>query len=403
MKILYIVQHFSTPLGSAGIRPYCCALGLAAAGHNVTIVCGSYAGGVTGLSSGFSCGTREGEIEKGIHVCEFDLRYSNRDSFWNRVATFFAYAIKATKVALVRDYDVIVCSSTPLTVVIPGIFARMFRRKRFVLEIRDLWPELPKAMGIIKNPILLMALSVLEAVGYITAHRLIGLAPGIVEGIASRGISRDRIRFIPNGCDLSLFGRPGKPWRPVGVNSDDFMVVYAGTHGFANGLDAVLDAARILLSRNRADIKFVFVGDGICKSRLQRRQVEEDLATVIFLDSVEKAVLAELLASADLGLQVLSNVPAFYQGTSPNKFFDYLSASVPVLCNYPGWIAELIREYECGTVVPAGDSIKFADALEELSSCSVKLEIMSSKGVQLARDRFDRSALTEDWVRWVTN
>src|SRR5690606_6162994 len=131
-------------------------------------------------------------------------------------------------------------------------------------------------------------------------------------------------------------------------------------HGIANGLNAVLDAAAELKRRGRDDIRLVLVGQGKLKPALQARAQREKLHNVVFCDPVEKPRLAGLLAAADLGMQVLANVPAFYNGTSPNKFFDYVASGLPVLINYPGWLADIITEVDCGYVVPPDDPAAFA-------------------------------------------
>ena len=108
-------------------------------------------------------------------------------------------------IALTKSYDIVFATTTPLTAGIPGIFARWLRRKQFVFEVRDLWPELPREMGEIRNPIILGALSALEWISYRSAHRCVALSPGIKQGIARRGVPTDRIKMVPNGCDLDLF------------------------------------------------------------------------------------------------------------------------------------------------------------------------------------------------------
>jgi len=171
------------------------ARALIATGHEVTMVCGSYSGGHTGLSENFVKGRREGTVD-GIHIIEFNLAYSNHDPFIKRSLTFLSFAMKSIRIALTHKYDVVFATTTPLTAGIPGIFARWLRRKPFVFEVRDLWPELPKAMGMIKNPAILWAMSCLEWLSYRSAHHCIGLAPGIVDGIAARGVKRERISLI---------------------------------------------------------------------------------------------------------------------------------------------------------------------------------------------------------------
>ena len=274
--------------------------------------------------------------------------------------------------------------------------------KPFIFEVRDLWPELPKAMGVIKNPLVLWGMTVLEWASYRSAHRLIGLSPGIVQGIARKGVSADRITLIPNGCDLDLFSKPVEPWRPVAVDATDLLAVFAGTHGVANGLNAVLDAAVELKRRGRQDIKLLLIGGGKLKSILQLRAEKQGLSNVIFHDPVNKVRLAGLMASTDVGLQVLANVPAFYYGTSPNKFFDYIAAGLPVLNNYPGWLAEMITTHRCGFAVPADDPSAFADALELAAADRLALKVMGKRGRDLAVAQFSRDAFADLWVDWVT-
>src|SRR5690606_8160764 len=261
MHVLYFHQHFSTPRGATGIRSYEMARRLLHHGHRVTMVCGSYAGAATGLSSAFKKGMRRGIVD-GMEVIDFYLSYANRDGFVKRSLTFLKYALGSLRIAMTEPYDIAFATTTPLTAGIPAIAARWLRKKTFVFEVRDLWPELPRAIGVITNPLVLGALSMLEWICYRSAHRCIALAPGISAGIARRRVSTTTIATIPNGCDIELFRSDTTPWRPDGVGSEDLLAIFAGTHGIANGLDAVLNAARVLQDRGRHDIKLLLVGDG---------------------------------------------------------------------------------------------------------------------------------------------
>ena len=400
MKVLYFHQHFSTPKGSAGIRSYEMARRLAARGHQVTMVCGSYGGGETGLTMPFMQGCRRGVVD-GIDVIEFGLAYSNADGLVKRGRTFLKFALRSIGLAFTERYDVLFATTTPLTAGIPGIFARWLRRKPFVFEVRDLWPELPRAMGAIKNPLVLGAMSVLEWASYRSAHRLIGLSPGIVEGIAQRGVPREHIALVPNGCDLDIFAGTVEPWRPAQVRPSDLLAVFAGTHGMANGLDAVLDAAAVLKRRGCNDIKLLLIGQGKLKPDLQSRAQREGLDNLVFHEPVNKARLAGLMAATDVGLQILANVPAFYYGTSPNKFFDYIAAGLPVLNNYPGWLAQIITDNACGFAVPPDNAAAFADALEQAADDRLALKDMGQRSRALAKENFNRQILADKWMDWV--
>lgn len=400
MKVLYFHQHFVTPKGAGAIRSYAMARKLIERGHSVTMVCGSNTTGTTGLDGPFQKGKRRGWVD-GIDVIELDLAYSNSDGFLKRIWTFLLFAMRSVWIALTEKYDLVLATTTPLTAGIPGIFARLLRRKPFVFEVRDLWPELPREMGVITNPLVLWAMGVLEWVSYRSAHRLIGLSPGIVEGIKKRGVPAERIAMVPNGCDLDIFTDAAMPWRPDGVEESDLMAVFAGTHGMANGLDAVLDAAGELKNRGRRDIKFVLIGSGKLKPELMARADREGLDNVIFHEPVKKSELAGLMRATDLGMQILANVPAFYYGTSPNKFFDYIAAGVPVLNNYPGWLAEMIEREQCGYAVPPANPEAFADAMERAAAEREQLPDMGRRAKALAEREFDREKMASKWVDWV--
>lgn len=397
MKILYFHQHFSSPAGSTGIRSYGMSRRLLKRGHQVTVICGSYLGSNTGLAGPFINGQRRGFVD-GIEVIELGLEYSNADSFIKRSFTFFKYVARGLKLVFSEKYDLIFATTTPLTAGVPGVVASWLRRKSFVFEVRDLWPELPKAMKVITNPVVLYLMSLLEWVSYHSADHIVALSPGIAEGVRKRGIAPGKISLIPNGCDLDIFGGEVESWRPEQVGKTDLLVLFAGTHGIANGLDSVLDAACELKTRGRHDIKFVLVGQGKLKDSLMDRAKRDQLNNIIFHDPVSKKRLAGLMSATDLGLQILVNIPVFYYGTSPNKFFDYISAGLPVLNNYPGWLADMIDSYGCGFTVPPNDPIAFADALEVAASNRADLLLRGVRGKELAVSNFDRQELADKWV-----
>ena len=392
MNILYYHQHFSTPKGSTGTRSYEFAQKLIKRGHIVTIVCGSYWIAETGLTGVFVRGQRTGTVD-GIKVIELELEYSNSDSFLWRTFIFLRYSWQGIKIALKENYDILFATSTPLTAGIPGIFAKIFRRKPFIFEVRDLWPELPKAMGVIKNPIILKLMDFLETISYKMATACIGLSPGIVDGIRKKTPNK-KLAMIPNGSDLDLVNNTIKK-----KNSEKLIAVFTGAHGFANGLDAVLDSANILIQDKETDIEIQFIGDGVLKPKLEKRVKNEGLINCLFLDPMPKQELFLYLQQhADIGLMILDNIPAFYYGTSPNKFFDYIALGLPVLNNYPGWLAEMITKNKCGMAVKPRDPGAFAEALITLKRDRKSLTQMGQNAKQLAVSKFDRNKLSDQFV-----
>jgi glycosyltransferase involved in cell wall biosynthesis len=364
------------------------------------MVCGAASLAKSGLSGPFLNGRRQGTVE-GIEVIELELPYSNYDGFVRRSWTFLKFAFRSLSLALRLDYDVVFATSTPLTAALPGIAARWSRRKPFVFEVRDLWPELPRAMGVIRNPLVLLMMDWLEFLAYHSADFCVALSPGIAQGITRRGIPESRVVTAPNGCDLDLFAPDGTQPLPEvpGLPPNAFVAVFTGAHGTANGLGAILDAATELRKRQRNDIFMVFIGDGKEKPALMERVRSEKLENCLFVDPMPKKALAQFLSRrANVGLMVLANVPAFYYGTSPNKFFDYLASGLPVLVNYPGWMADMVSAQRLGSVVRPEDSVAFAEALMCMADARSATAEMGPRAREFACREFQRAALAQRCV-----
>lgn len=397
MKVLYFHQHFTTPEIGGGTRSYEFARKLKERGHQVTMVCGDRVKLTHSLNS--SRYTNRGNID-GVDIIQIRVSYSNNDGLLKRTYSFLKYAIIGLIIAHKENYDLLFATSTPLTAGVPGIWMKMFSKKKrkFIFEVRDLWPELPKALGL-KNPLLLWGMSILEKLSYNKADGCIGLSPGICEGIKKRLSKDNPITMIPNGCDLNLFNPKKKKKVFIkGVDENDFVVLFSGAHGIANGLDAVLDMAIELEKKNRTNIKIVFIGQGKMKPHLMKRKIDEKIGNCIFLPFMSKLELAEIIASADVGLMVLKNVPAFYYGTSPNKFFDYISSGIPIINNYPGWLSDMILEYNCGEVVKPDNPKLFADKLISMIDNPDKRRLQGINARILAEKHFSRGDLSNQFV-----
>lgn len=389
MKVLYFDQHFGTPKGATGSRSYEFSKALIRAGHQVTLVCGDYQRSALDLPEAPGGRWKRGEIN-GIDVISFPLRYSNRQSLRQRAVTFLKFAVRAMRIANSFEYDLLFASSTPLTVALPGISASVLRRKPFVFEVRDLWPDLPRALGL-RNPLVLLGMKCLERSAYAAASGCIGLSPGIVEGIRDRSREGKPIAMIPNCSDIDLF-RPGRreDLSIPGIAQGDFVAAFTGAHGVANGLETVIEAAAVLEDRGNSHVKFLLIGDGSEKPKLIEAARARRLTNCIFLDPVPREDLARLIGSVNCGLMILKNVPEFYRGTSPNKFFDYIAAGLPVVNNYPGWLADMITEWRCGRVVEPEDPTALADALEYLVRVPTSCLEMGKNARDLAEARFSR-------------
>jgi glycosyltransferase involved in cell wall biosynthesis len=396
LRILYLHQHFSRPEGSTGTRSFLQAAALAAAGHEVTLACGRYAGAETGLRAPFRRGRRTGAME-GFVLREFDIPCGNAQRLPARGLAFLRYAAAASLAALRGAWDLVLASSTPLTVAVPALLARRLRGVPFVLEIRDPWPELPRALsatgGGVPEPVL-AAMGRLADAACRRAAAVVALTEGMAETAIARGADPRAVRVLPQGADLALFGPHVAPWRPEGLAPGEALAVYAGAHGTANGLDALLDAAALLRG---APIRLLLVGEGGRKPALMHRAVAEGLP-VSFLDPLPKPRLAALLAGADIALLCLAPVPDFAELSAPNKLVEGLAAGLPVVTNVPGRAARLLTEGGCGLAVPPGDPAALAAALRRLAGQPALRAGMGAAARRLAEARFDARRIAAELV-----
>lgn len=398
MHIAYIHQYFATRAGYTATRSYEMARCILAAGHRVSMISGnSEAAGTSGQSTERI--TRR-DVD-GIEVHFINEPYSNKMSYAQRARSFFNFASSARVEVEAVKPDLVFATSTPLTVGIPGMKAARRLGVPFVFEVRDLWPELPISMGIIRNPLLKWYTRRMERNIYRAAKHIVALSPGIRDGIVRTGYPAERVTLIPNSSDLDLFKPDSTPLDDARFGDPgDFRLVFTGAHGVANGLDSVVDAAVELARRGEKGIRFVFIGQGRERDRLMKRSKDEGADKLItWMAFVPKSELAAIQPRMDAGMMILKNVPNFYYGTSPNKFFDYIAAGLPVLNNYPGWVADMIGEAKCGKVVPPDDPKAFADACVWFRDHRVEAEAMGQRGRKLAEERFDRQNLGRQLVK----
>jgi glycosyltransferase involved in cell wall biosynthesis len=389
MRITYLHQYFVTPSMGGGMRSYEFARRLVAAGHEVNVV------------TSFRERTAERDwfttIEGDATVHWLPVEYSNNHDFRRRLRAFSRFAIAASRKATELDGDVVFATSTPLTVAIPGLFAAARRRVPLVFEVRDLWPEAPRQLGALRNPVLYWGAKALEVVTYRAAAHVVALSPGMREGVLSTGVSSDRITVIPNAADLQLFhpildGSAVR--RELGIG-DRLMFLYFGTMGRANGLDLVLSGAKELIRRGEKNVVFVLHGDGMTRPHLERRKSAEGLTNVIFSGPCARKDMPGVVAAADVCMTIFANYPVL-QTCSPNKMFDSFAAGKPVLTNMPGWLTDLLLTNGCGAATHPDDPIAFADAVQEMISRRSELPKMGRNARALAERVFDRDILAAD-------
>jgi glycosyltransferase involved in cell wall biosynthesis len=276
----------------------------------------------------------------------------------SRVLNWISYAITATFAALAKPRpDVVYASSPHLLAALAGWLVAKVRRARFVLEIRDLWPQVLVDMGHLQESSLLYRLlHELEKFLYRQAECIVVMAPGSKTALEQMGVAPSKITYIPNGADPEDFVPSADRETLRGkYGFTKLTAVYAGAHGPANGLSLLLDAADEI---RELPIDIVLVGDGVLKNELMDTARMRDLRNVRFLAPIPKSEIPDLLAAADVGLHVLADVDLFRTSVSPNKVFDYMAAGLFVVTNCPGAVTELVETSGAGIGVGPTDLVE---------------------------------------------
>ncbi len=316
-------------------------------------------------------------------------------SGWLRMFKFYQFARLASLVGKkLPKPDVVFATHTPLTIGLAGIDLARYFDVPFVFEVRDLWPEALVNIGALKNPLVVWWLNRMAKKIYNKATHIVALSPGMKEGIVRTGVSAEKVTVIPNVCNLALFDPDldGSVSRQRLGLADKFTAIYFGAMGHANGLEYVIEAARILAQRGKDHIAIVLLGDGGKRTDLEKLARKYKLNNVIFSNPTpNKNELARTIAGCQVCMTIFR--AAKEHTWSPNKMFDALAAEKPVLINVPGWLRETIECNNCGRYVDPHKPETLADTLEELSLNPQLCKKMGRNARTLAEREFDKDKL----------
>ena len=395
MKILYLHQYFVPPDSAGGTRSYEMGRRLVEMGHEVDLVTST---AYFGPRYSFSKPITKMEID-GIRLIVLDVPYDNKMSFHCRILAFVGFVIASSLVSTRFKPDIVFATSTPLTIGVPGLVAKYYRNIPLVFEVRDLWPELPIAVGALKSKPAIYIARCLEKFTYDKSKHIVALSPDMKAGIVKSGIHESKVSVIPNSCDLELFDVPiesGIRFREqYPQTSSRSWVVYAGAFGLINGVSYLIEMANVMNQIN-PEVAFVFFGRGAEEEKIRKKAQEYGLIgkNVFFMPQIPKLEMPNLLSAATISSSVFLPIEAMW-ANSANKFFDSLASGTPVMINYYGWQAEILQEYRAGFVVSPYSPERAAKTLARKLDNLSELEQMGKQAKKLAKERFDRNALAK--------
>lgn len=396
MKIIYLHQYFKTPDMSGGTRSYEMAKRMVKAGHEVHMI--------TSWTENTDHTNWFEENIEGIHTYWYPNSYNNAMSFSERIKAFIKFAKAASiKAASLKDADIIFATSTPLTIAIPAIVASKLLKIPMVFEVRDLWPEIPIAIGALKNPLLKTLAKKLENWAYKNSSAVIALSPGMKEGIVQTGYPSKKVAVIPNSSDNREF-----QYNPIAAENfrtsrawlgDSPLLVYTGTFGKINGVTYMVSLAKELKKLN-SSIKILLVGDGAEKETVianaKSAGVYED--NLFYESQIPKKDIPSLLSASTMASALFIDLPEM-RPNSANKFFDALASGTPVFLNYGGWMHDLVNKYSCGITAWQMDISQVAKELNAKLQDDTWLSKAGVSARQLAEHKFDRDTLAQQLIK----
>lgn len=392
MKILYLHQYFNTPSMNGGTRSYEMARRLVARGHEVHMITSRREGGQTR-------GDWEVEDIEGIQVHWLPVPYSNAMSYPKRIAAFFRFAVGAARRASSIRGDLVFATSTPLTIALPGAYASWRQRLPMVFEVRDLWPELPIAIGALKGRVTIALARWLERFAYRHSCAVVALSPGMKDGVVKAGFPAEQVTVIPNSCDLDMFRVPpeaGQAFRQrYDWLQDRPMVLYCGTLGRINGVEYLAKVAAAARKLN-PEVRFVVVGEGGEHEKVTRIATELGVLGDNFhmIPGVAKQEVPAVLSAATLSTSLFIPLPEMW-ANSANKFFDALASGTPVCINYRGWQEAYIRDSGAGLILEEHDTDKAAQQIIDALNDPDWLARAAAAATKLAQEAFARDLLAD--------
>jgi glycosyltransferase involved in cell wall biosynthesis len=401
MHILFLSDNFPPEVNAPASRTHEHCRAWVAAGHRVTVITCAPNFPRGKVFDGYRNAWRREETIDGIRVVRVWSYITANEGFARRVLDYLSFMTTATLAGLrVREVDVIVGTSPQFFTACAARLLGSLKRRPWVFELRDLWPESIKAVGAMRDSAAVRWLERLELHLYRHATRIVSVTESFKRVLVARGIDGTKIDVVTNGVDIARFSPRPKDAalaRQLGLEGR-FVAGYIGTHGMAHALETLLDAAAQLAQEPGGDaFSLLLLGDGARKAELKALARQRGLDNVVFVDTVAKDEVARYWSLLDMSVIHLRRTELFTT-VIPSKLFECMGMGIPVLLGVAGEAAGIVEREGVGEVFEPEDARQLASALLRLRADPVRLRQYRDKGL-VAAGRFDRGALAQRMLR----
>ena len=390
MKILFLTDNFPPEMNAPATRTWEHCKEWVQQGIEVTVITCAPNFPKGKVFDGYKNKFIQSEIVDGIKVVRVWSYISSNSGFLKRIIDYISFAVMSFIVGLFHKTDIIIATSPQFFTTISGYLLSIFKRKPWVFELRDIWPESIKAVGAMKSSKLLDSFEKLELFLYRKADLIIPVTESFKSNLINRGVEASKIKVVKNGVDLTKYKPITKDlYLLKELNlSDKFVISYIGTHGMAHGLSFILSS----IEKVNNDFHFLFIGGGAEKESLVRQAKTLGLTNCTFLDFVSKDEIKRYISIIDIALVNLKKSDTF-KSVIPSKIFENAAMMKPILLGVQGESEEIIRAYYAGECFLPEDKEDFLNKLQLMYDEYLKKTLIYNRGMSALVTDYDRSKL----------
>ncbi len=403
LKILFLTHYFPPEGNAPATRVFELCRRWVAKGCQVTVITGVPNVPDGKVYDGYRNKLWQAEEMSGIRVLRLWTYLAANQGSVRRIANYVSFMVTATFAGcFVQRPDIVLATSPQFFCGWAGVLVSTLRRRPFILEIRDIWPESIKVVGAMRNHRLILSLEWLERRLYTAADYIVTVGEGYHQKLLERGVPLRKLSIVTNGVDRDIYARPvtGAAIRGQFGLEGKFVCSYIGTVGMACGLNVVLRAAASLKKSANVGTAFLIVGDGAILQQLREDARKAGLDNVVFAGRQPKGLIPEFLAASDACLVHLKKQELFCT-VMPSKIFEALAMSRPIILGVQGSAADFIMKSGGGICIEPENENEVLLAIERLQSNPALARSLGSAGREYVLKNFDRDTLAEKYLRQI--
>jgi glycosyltransferase involved in cell wall biosynthesis len=394
MKILFLTDNFPPEVNAPATRTYEHCQEWIKEGVEVTVITCAPNFPHGKLYKGYKNKLYQKENIDGIEVIRVWSYMSSNNGFIKRILDYLSFSFMSFLVGLFQKFDLIIATSPQFFTTWTGYGLSKLKRKPWIFELRDIWPESIKTVGALNQGYIINTLEKIELALYRDATKVVAVTDAFKENLISRGIDKDKIEVITNGSNLELFSARVKDRALLKqLNLENkFVVGYIGTHGLAHSLDFIV---RSISKVTDKEIHFLFIGDGAMKKSIVQIAEELKLSNITFLNAIPKEEVPSYLSICDVSIAPLKNEENF-KTVIPSKIFEAAAMEKPTLLGVEGQAQKILEKYHAGICFKPEDEKDFLDKLQILKDKKNYLERI--EGCKALAKAYDRKKLAREML-----